>query len=205
MVSRSSIRFGVLCEDETDFETLKELVSRIAREGEAKPGDFGFKGRYGGGCGKLRKKAKVWAEELADKGCEAIILVHDLDRVRNRLNDEAELREILERIPMPAAMDNHLCIPIEELEAWFFSCPIVMREISGEEGHAHPSPHNIAGPKEQLMRLSRGKNKKSRFSTNDNPKYAKILDLDTCARLCPSFRGLRDFVRYYTANLEPRA
>lgn len=205
MASQSSIRFGVLCEDKTDFETLRELISRIARVAGAKPGDFGFGRRYGNGCGNLRRKARVWAQELVDEGCEAIILVHDLDRVRNKLNDEDELRQMLERIPMPAAASTHLCIPVEELEAWFFSCPTVMRKLSGEDGHTHPSPHNIAGPKEQLMRLSRGKNKKPRFSTNDNPDYAKILNLEACAGACRSFRELRDFVRRYTANPEAQA
>ncbi|MFV8750848.1 DUF4276 family protein [Nannocystaceae bacterium ST9] len=199
MVSRSSFRFGVLCEDETDFLTLRELISRIALMYGAKPGEFGFGRRCGGGCGNLRRKAEIWANELVDEGCEGIIIVHDLDRNRvgNRLNDEVELRRRLERLAMPSTAASHICIPIEEIEAWFFSCALVMREISGKEGQSHPAPHNIERPKERLMTLSRGANKKPRFSTNDNPKYARILDLDACSRVCPSFRELRDFVRRY--------
>lgn len=132
-----------------------------------------------------------------------IVLIHDLDRSRvtNRLNDEEALRRELGAIAMPTgALDTHLCIPVEEFEAWFFACPNVMRLVTGKDDQIHASPHNIPKPKERLRKLSQGANHKPRISTNANPRLAELLDLDACARVCPAFRDLREFVCRYTAS-----
>ena len=153
--------------------------------------------------GNLRRKAAIWARELVDSGYNLIVLVHDLDRSRvtNQLNDEDGLRRDLSAIAMPAAArDTHICIPVEEFEAWFFACPNVMHFITGKDAQNHPTPHSIERPKERLRALSQGPNRKSRISTNSNPKLAEQLDLDACARVCPAFRDLRDFVCRYTAS-----
>jgi hypothetical protein len=136
-----------------------------------------------------------------DSGYDVIILVHDLDRSRvtNQLNDVAKLRKDLEAILAPTeTYSSHICIPVEEFEAWFFSCAQVMRAIGGKEGLTHPNPHSIERPKERLIALSRGAHRKPRFSTNDNAKYAEMLDLAACARHCPSFRDFRSFVMRHT-------
>jgi hypothetical protein len=205
MHSRNSTRFGILCEDGTDAKALGILIRRIASAAGATQGEVGLRSRHGEGCGNLRKKAAIWAKDLADSGCDAIVLVHDLDRshVTNQLNDEAKLRKELDAILVPTeAYSSHICIPIEEFEAWFFSCSRVMRAISGKDGQTHANPHSIERPKEKLIGLSRGANRKPRFSTNDNAKYAEMLDLDACARLCPSFRDLRHFVMRHTGAPE---
>jgi hypothetical protein len=202
----ASARFGLLCEDDTDAEALKVLIRRIAAAAGSKPGALGVRHRSAEGCGHLRRKAAVWARELVDSGYDLIVLVHDLDRsrVRNTLNDEGVLRRDLEAIVMPKdASDTHLCIPVEEFEAWFFACPNVMRFVTGKDAQAHPTPHNIQMPKESLQRLSRAGNRRPRISTNANPKLAELLDLDACARVCPAFRDLREFVCRYTASRRP--
>ena len=61
-------------------------------------------------------------------------------------------------------------------------------------GADHPSPHLIPRPKERLISLSRGANQRPRYSTNDNAALAEKLNLELCAKRCPSFKTMRDFV-----------
>ncbi len=70
------------------------------------------------------------------------------------------------------------------------------RDQGGRPGQreAHDSPEALRQPKEALMRLSKGANKKPRYSTNDNGKLAEKLDLTLCAQRCVSFRRLKEFV-----------
>jgi len=204
MASRSRLRIGVLTEDPTDAETIEVLIRRIASDRGAAPGDLGLRSRCGGGCAHLRNKAQAWMKQLVELDeCDALVLVHDLDRnpQNGQLRDERELRRILTQIPAPARVAPHLCIPVEELEAWFFASERVLLEICREPTPAHPSPHAIPCPKEALQRLSKGANRKPRHSTNDNPRYAELLELDACARRCPAFHALREFI----AGLLPAA
>ena len=97
-------------------------------------------------------------------------------------------------IAVPSGLTSLICIPVEELEAWFWSDPAIVEEIGRGKGKAHPSPHLIAKPKEALIRLSMAGDKKPRYSTNDNPRLAEKLALDVCAGRCRAFRELRDLV-----------
>lgn len=132
---------------------------------------------------------------LEADGCVAAIIVHDLDRnpANNTLNDEAKLRSALEAIEVPRGLERIVCIPVEELEAWFWADPDVLALVGN--GSAAASPHLIKQPKERLIALSRGANQKPRYSTNDNERLATKLNLGLCATRCPSFRAMRDFVR----------
>jgi len=109
------------------------------------------------------------------------------------LNNEARLRAELESIPFPQGTERHICIPIEEVEAWFFSDPKILKKY-GAAGKATASPHSVRRPKETLRALSKWENKKPRYSTNENPRLAAELDLDLCAKRCPAFRAFRTFV-----------
>jgi Domain of unknown function (DUF4276) len=190
----SGVSFGVLAEDDTDCAAVGVLVRRAARE--VSEASIGLKKYSGSGCGKLRRKAEPQMKAMAREGCAAAILVHDLDRNpdNGQLNDEAALRAQLEAIAAPAGMVRLICIPVEEIEAWFWSDPAVVEEIGRGKGKAHPSPHLIAKPKEALIKLSMAGDKKPRYSTNDNLKLAEKLDLDLCARRCRAFHQLRGFV-----------
>lgn len=195
MASRNRLRIGILTEDPTDAETIGVLIRRIAATRGAAHGALGLKARSGGGCAQLRQKAQAWMRQLVEiDECSALVLVHDLDRnpQNGQLRDEHELRRQLARIPAPVA--PHLCIPVEELEAWFFACERVLQEICRKPMSASPSPHTIASPKERLFELSRGANRKPRHSTNDNPRYAELLELEACARRCPAFHELSEFI-----------
>ena len=191
LTSRPSrgLRIGVIAEDETDGQTLRVLLQKL--RGEATRVLI----RADGGCGAIGRKGARWVDDLVRGGCSAVIIVRDLDREpTGQLRDKAALRARLEQIPAPKGTARHVCIPVEELEAWFWADPKVLGQIARVPTQAHPSPENLSRPKEALLRLSRDAGKKPRYATNENPKLAGALDLDLCAQRCPSFSRLREFV-----------
>lgn len=186
---------GVLAEDTSDCDALETIMGAVFKERDVAPGQYKIYSKSGKGCAKLRRKAAPWIQEFVDKGCRSIILVHDLDR-----NDERTLRFDMNAIAVPPGVRRLLCIPAEELEAWFFASPEALRVVLGDEApkHAHPNPHLIASPKERLMRLSLGANHKPRYSATESPKLAAKLELDLCGKRCPAFRELRKFLHDLT-------
>ena len=184
-------RIGLIAEDRTDCETLVVLIRRVAEV------QIGIDQYPADGCGALRRKAAKWLALMASDGCEAAVLVHDLDRDPNNheLNDEGALRQRLADIAVPKGLRRLICVPVEELEAWFWSDPALIERVGRGRGKASTSPHSIRQPKEQLQRLSAEANGKPRYNTNHNAELARSLDLERCASRCPAFRELRDFVR----------
>ncbi len=192
----SALRFGILAEDETDADALAVLVRRLAGDAQ-----IGIKKQHFGGCARLRLKAAPTLSRMQQEGCAAAILVHDLDRnpENGALNDERDLRRTLESIDAPRGLTTLICIPVEELEAWFWSDAAVL-SLVGPGAKAHPSPHLIQKPKEKLVALSRGANGKARYVTFQNKLLAERLNLALCAARCPAFRQLGDFVRRIIAE-----
>jgi hypothetical protein len=188
------LRVGVIAESDSDCDTIATLIRRITAQPGNTPGALAIRKRASNGCSRLRHRAARWMAELANDGCTAAVLVHDLDRnpVNGQLNDEETLMRELAALEHPRALRRHICIPVEEIEAWFFASAAVMARITGAK--AHPSPHRIERPKERLIAMSRGANRRPRYSPNDNPMLAEMLELDACATRCPAFRHLRDFV-----------
>jgi hypothetical protein len=186
-----TLRIGLIAEDRTDCETVTVLIRRVAEV------QIGIDQYPADGCGTLRRKAARWLGLMAGDGCEAAVVVHDLDRDphNNELNDVGALRRRLAEIAVPTGLRRLICIPIEELEAWFWSDPVLIERVGRGRGKAIASPHSIQRPKERLQRLSAEANGKPRYNTNHNVELARSLDLERCALLCPSFRELREFVR----------
>ncbi|HRI66350.1 MAG TPA: DUF4276 family protein [Polyangium sp.] len=193
----TSIRFGLITEDETDANAVGILVRRIALSTRASTP--GLNKYWGKGCARIRKKAEAKMAEMMESGCQAVIIVHDLDRSpqNGQLNNEMLRRAELENVPVPQGLQRHICIPIEELEAWFWADEetVKLATHGNAHAHAHASPHLLAKPKEQFERLSRGANGKSRYNTNKNPELAEKLNLAICEKRCPSFHALANFIR----------
>ena len=145
----SGLRIGVLSEDATDCNTIGVLIRRIASEVRESP--VGINKYSGKGCSRLRKAAEPKLKLMADEGCVAAILVHDLDRDPNNgeLNDETELRARLEAIEFPPNLFRLICIPVEEIEAWFWSDPSLIEEIGRGKGKDHASPHLTGSPRKR--------------------------------------------------------
>ena len=191
----SNIKIALIAEDETDCAAIRKIVHRVIGA------EIATKKWASNGCSTLRKKLTAQIKVLSSQGCNIFIVVHDLDRnpQNGSLNDEPALRSKLEvlssGVKSHKSHNKHICIPIEELEAWFWSDPDVLEYLGGEKGKAHVNPDRIKCPKEELMKLSIGKNRKPRYSTNMNVELAARLNLDLCSDRCPSFRDFREFLK----------
>jgi hypothetical protein len=192
----AELMLGVLAEDDNDCKVIHVLIRRIFEARGIKSGAWRLEKREGKGCSKLKRKTERWLVDLAKVGCTAAVVVHDLDRNpdNGNLNDEAVLARELAAIPVPPGLHRLVCIPVEEIEAWFFSSETVLERACGKPQKAHPSPHLIAKPKETLIRMSRDASKKPRYSENANHKLAEVLELMECKKKCPAFAAIYNFV-----------
>ena len=187
----SNLRIAIIAEDNTDCQTVRKIVHRLLGT------DISIEMWGSNGCPMLKRKLTAHLETLSRKGCNVFIIVHDLDRnpQNSSLNDESQLRKKLEELTSSFQGIKHICIPIEELEAWFWSDPEVIKHIGRGKGKAEANPDKISKPKEKLIKLSEGENGKARrYSVNKNVDLAAMLNLDICADRCPSFKELHTFL-----------
>lgn len=191
------LRIGVLAEDETDCDAAAVLIERINDEVRAGGPKVGVRRAWGKGCARLRVKARAKLKDFVRQGCSAAIVLHDLDRNSrtNCPNDLRSLTQELEGIECPDGLTRLVCVPVEEIEAWFWADEVTVQMVGRGLGKAHPSPHLISDPKRELERLSLGANRKPRYTTNDNADLARALTLDLCEKRCPAFASFRAFVR----------
>lgn len=197
----SNLKIAIIAEDDTDCDAILTIVRRVFL-GENKnisPEKWASKG-----CGNLKKKLPAHLNSLSRKGCTVFIIVHDLDQnpQNGSLNDESQLRKKLEELTSSFQGIIHICIPIEELEAWFWSDPEVIKSIGKGKGKAEANPDKISKPKEKLIKLSKGENRQPRYSTNMNAELAAILDFDICADRCPAFHDLIKFLESLVKKTE---
>ena len=186
----SNLRIAIIAEDDTDCDAIRKIVHRVLDE------NISTEKWASKGCSTLRRKLSAHLKALSRKGCTVFIIVHDLDRnpQNGSLNNESELRKKLEKLTSSFQGIKHICIPIEELEAWFWSDPEVIKNIGRGKGQAKENPHKISKPKEELLKLSIGENRQPRYSTNMNAELAAMLNLDICCDRCPSFKALHTFL-----------
>ncbi len=183
---------GIIAEDNSDVETAKVLLKRIL--GNEK---LCFKKAVGNGCGKLRRKALDYSIDLRKRGCDMLIIIHDLDR-----NIYTELLKDLTKKIEDAPIDKKfICIPIEELESWFLSDPEAIKITFNLTRcpRFNGLPENIASPKETLRdQIYLCSNKSTIFlNTRHNQKLAETVSIDLVRQKCPSFALLHTFVTSY--------
>jgi len=143
----SKIKIALIAEDDTDCDAIRKIVHRVLGE------DVTTKKWASKSCSTLKRKLRAKLKLLSTEGCNIFIVVHDLDRnpENGSLNDEPTLRSRLESLSSGVeSLNKHICIPIEELEAWFWSDPEVIEYLGGEKGKAQVNPHQIKSPKEEL-------------------------------------------------------
>ncbi|TYQ31113.1 DUF4276 family protein [Pseudanabaena sp. UWO310] len=187
----SNLKIGLIAEDVTDCDAVREIIRRVLNDSSIRIIHWAAKG-----CGNLRKDLSKTIKAISKEDCNAYVIVHDLDRQNGCLNDESTLRASLEKsIIGLKGINRHICIPIEELEAWFWSDLKVVKFVGQGKGKAHANPQQIEKPKEKLIKLSAEDNRKPRYSTNMNAKLASILDIEECSKRCSSFRELVKFLR----------
>jgi len=182
-------RIGIIAEDESDFEATKVIVKRIIKTDK-----IGFKPRTSNGCGKLKRKAFDYAVDLHRRGCDLLILFHDLDR-NVLVQLEKELQEKLNGNPF----ENYfVCIPIEELEAWYLSDPESIKKTFNlkRKPKIKAKPETIKSPKEYLGELiySCSDKEKIYLNTKHNQMLSENVSIQLMRTNCKSFEKLYDFI-----------
>ncbi|UWX56249.1 DUF4276 family protein [Maribacter litopenaei] len=174
---------GLIVEDNSDFNSFKIIISRITKKD-----NLTFKKAVGNGCGKMKRKAVSYANILSKKGCDLIILVHDLDR-----NDINILRKELNQIINSSnAKNKFVCIPVEELEGWFLGDPEGIKDTFGlgRVPKIKGKPESVDSPKERLEDFVYQCSNKSKIylNTKHNDLLSERLDLQKIRNKCDSFK-----------------
>src|SRR5947208_3778433 len=182
---RRSIKVGVIAEDDSDVDVIHIILKKITPRRA-----FCIRTFIGHGCGKLRYKGRVWASQLASRGCYVLLFVHDLDR-----QDLVTLRETLQAALAPCPLQPYLIvIPIEELEAWLLTdAEALQQSFSLKRRPKCPSnPEKVVDPKRELERLIWLTSDKSKRYVNSihNVRIAERVAV-SALRKCTAFRPSR--------------
>jgi hypothetical protein len=182
-------RIGIIAEDESDYEASRTIVKRIIKNDK-----IGFRPRTSNGCGRLKRKAFDYAVDLNSRGCDLLLLFHDLDR-NNLAELEKELEEKLAKNPISSYF---ICIPIEEIEAWFLSDPECIKNTLNLKRipKIKAQPETILSPKEYLCSLvsSYSDREKIYLNTKHNALLSENISIDLMKEKCKSFKKLYDFI-----------
>lgn len=178
---------GIIAEDSSDIDVINEIIKKFSP-----PNTFHIKKFVGNGCGKLRNKCQSWADALIKKGCNHLLLIHDLDR-----NKESDLLSALQsKIPKEKYPNSLIVIPIEELEAWLLSDEAAIQSVFSlkERPKKYKNCEQIKSPKEELARLVWSKATKRYLNTVHNKKIAEKTSLENFRR-CSSFKPLDEYIK----------
>ena len=166
-ILKLSKTFGLIAEDDTDIEVVKEIFAKFFEQSQ-----FSTKKFVGRGCGKLKNKCGVWAENLFRRGCNYVFVFHDLDK-----NDYNELKRSLELKVCPTEYPNSLIvIPVQEIEAWLLSDSLAIKKVFNLSAtpKIRKNLEAIESPKEYLKKLVWRSGKKRYLTTAHNKKLRHL-------------------------------
>lgn len=107
--------------------------------------------------------------------------------------------ELAQKLANSPIKEKFICIPIEEIEAWFFSDPEGLQNIFRlkRKPKDTSNPEQIKSPKEKLEDIIYNCSDKSviYLNTKHNKKIAETISIDLIKKKCASFRLLHDFVK----------
>jgi Domain of unknown function (DUF4276) len=178
---------GIIAEDESDVDVISILMRKMAR----KP--FGLKRQIGRGSGRIRGKCRAWANTLKHRGCNLLIIVHDLDARELR----QLYRDLCEALGASPIADHAIIIPVRELEAWLLADHTAIQRAFRFRAPLGQiaNPQGIQRPKEFLRDLiyQRSERRIIYLNTVHNVKIAEQCTPANLRR-CESFQPLADFV-----------
>ena len=183
-----STKIGVIAEEKNDVDVLYQVTAKLVSENSFTLAQF-----VGHGGGKLQKKARCWADNLIKRGCEAIVLIHDLDK-----QDEPALRATLSRlldgINEPPII---ILIPVQEIESWLLCDPRAIKAVFNmrRAPRLPGRPEELDDPKRWLSRLVKTNSKTTYLNTIHNKRIAEEMSLSGVTRKCPSFSAYPPFVK----------
>lgn len=190
-----AIQIGVIAEDKSDVEVIKVLIKKYTDASK-----FSVKNFVGNGCGRLKNKCKVWAEALIDRGCEYILVIHDLDREK-----ENKLKTLLQsKLPEKNFPKLLIVIPKEELEAWLLGDPEAIKSVFSlkELPKNYLNPETVPSPKEEIGKIVWAIAKKRYLNTVHNVKIAQLATIENllkCGSYSPLDALLKDTIFLKTA------
>jgi hypothetical protein len=180
---------GIIAEDNSDVAAIKVIINKLSPSSTNKYHKFA-----GRGCGSLRKKAKSWAGTLLELGCQVLVIAHDLDS-----GDYDELHDYLVETASGVPFKHTIiCIPIQELEAWFLGENQAINRTYPSLKDRFPiikNPERIQSPKEHLGRLLKKlSSNRIEYITAHNERIAQNLDLPIVYSTCSSFEKFQNDV-----------
>ncbi len=184
------MKIGVIAEEKNDIEVLYELTCKLVR-----PSSFSFKKFIGHGCGTLRRKCNSWARNLLQRGCQHIVVLHDLD-----CYIESELRRNLRGKIEDIGFCGHIIlIPRREIEAWLLVDADALAFVFNmrDTPRIPARPEAIIDPKRKLKEIIKRSAKKSYVNTVHNKRIASAIDIEKLKIICPSFERYPMFVETY--------
>lgn len=190
--SNNAMRIGIISEDNTDFESLKVVISKLIDiDG------VGFRSKVGN-CTRIRNKCVAMAADLNNKKCDVLIVVIDQDR-----NDYNALkREVTNKLSSSTIARRLVAVPVEELEAWFIADPEGIKKSLGLKRKPNFSglPESISSPKEKLRdQVFACSGNEIFYQTALNKRIASEIDYSKVYSKCPSFVEFSDFVKLIAA------
>lgn len=193
----AKIAYGVIGEDDSDVETVVELIKRIANNKS-----LSIKRKGYNGCGEMFIKAPMQLSAWSEMGCEHFIICYDSDRDK----PEARYEKLVAAIKESDVPGTYCAlVPIQEIEAWILAdLEAVSKVITGwrPPGKEIVTPEAQRDPKEHLEGLTKMQNSRPRYNhAMHNPAVAKHLNLDKVLKKCPSFGPLFEMVAQGSGNV----
>ncbi len=181
--------YGILGESQSDVNTLRVFVRRIADNDLLSIKAKGYEG-----CAEMLRKGARQLDLFADLGCSRFIVCYDSDGA-----DPATRRKKVEDEIVKKSSSAHPCcvvVPVQELEAWLLAdIECATNIFSSWKPAPILNPEAIPSPKEHLEKLSRANNRRPRYAhSTHNERMAKYIDLQKVHQACPSIRPLFQFV-----------
>jgi hypothetical protein len=181
------MNIGVIAEDYSDVDVLYELTSKLINSR-----DFCFKKFIGHGCGPIKRKCKAWAENLLRRGCDHLVVLHDLDTY-----SESKLcTELMGYVNNIGFSAHIILIPIYEIEAWLLADANALQKVFNMQ-RIPKIPHNpetITDPKEKLRDIIWKYTKRYYVNSIHNQKIANALAINKLNKKCRSFKPYPKFI-----------